>query len=139
MSFSEVFHVIRTVRKASTIGAEAGRAAAEEGKGFSPMAPYEFLRMGSLAGKATLMGGPGLGGLTIGGLAALSVLSYFSQFIQPGGQLVLPDPSSGISYSDQTREALLNKIYGPQKGNEIWQNEFSGRSIEVDLRTKYPG
>jgi hypothetical protein len=138
MSLSEVFHVVRTVRKASTIGKEAGRAAEGGGASISALAPFEALRMTQLVGRATLLGGPGLGAAAVGGLAVLGILGYFSQFIQPGGQLLLPDPTSGISYADQARQALMVRIYGPQKGNEIWQNEFAGRSIEVDLRTKYP-
>jgi hypothetical protein len=138
MSFSEVYHVVRTVRKASTIGREAGKAAEGAGKGVSPMAGFDVLRMSSMAGKAAMVGGPVAAGATVGAVGTLAVLSYFSQFIQPGGQLVLPDPSSGINYADQARETLMKKIYGPQKGNEIWQNEFSSRTSEIDLRTQHP-
>jgi len=137
LSFSEIFHVVRTVRKASTIGREAARA--EQGTGeVSALAPFEALRMTTLVGRATLSGGPGAGAAAAGGLAVLGILGYFSQFIQPGGQLLLPDPTTGISYADQTRQALLVRIYGPQAGNAIWQSESSERSIEVDLRSKYP-
>ena len=137
MSFSEIFHVIRTVRKASVIGREVGRA--EQGTGeVSPLSPFEALRMTSLVSQASIAGGPGVAAVAGGGLAALGILGYFSQFIQPGGNLLLSDPNSGMAYADQARQALLVRIYGSQAGNAIFHNEFSNRSIEVDLRSKYP-
>ncbi len=137
MSFSEVFHVIRTVRKASVIGREVGRA--EQGKAeVSPLSAFEAMRMTSLVSQASIAGGPGVAAAAAGGLAILGILGYFSQFIQPGGNLLLSDPNSVMAYADQARQALLVKIFGSQAGNAIFQNEFSNRSIEVDLRSKYP-
>ncbi len=43
-----------------------------------------------------------------------------------------------MAYADQARQALLVRIFGSQAGNAIWQNEYSNRTIEVDLRSKYP-
>jgi hypothetical protein len=137
MSFSEIFHVIRTVRKASVIGKEVGRA--EQGKAeVSPLSAFEAMRMTSLVSQASFAGGPGVAAAAAGGLAVLAILGYFSQFIQPGGNILLSDPNSGMAYADQARQALLVKIFGSQAGNAIFQNEFSNRTIEVDLRSKYP-
>ncbi len=137
MSFSEIFHVIRTVRKASVIGREVGRA--EQGTGdVSPLSAFEAMRMTSLVSQASFAGGPGVAAAAAGGLAVLGILGYFSQFIQPGGGVLLSDPNSGMAYADQARQALLVRIFGSQAGNAIWQNEYSNRTIEVDLRSKYP-
>ncbi len=137
MSFSEIFHVIRTVRKASVIGREIGRA--EQGKAeVSPLSAFEAMRMTSLVSQASFAGGPGVAAAAAGGLAVLGILGYFSQFIQPGGNILLSDPNSGMAYADQARQALLVKVFGSQAGNAIFQNEFSNRAIEVDLRSKYP-
>jgi len=137
MSFSEIFHVIRTVRKASVIGREVGRA--EQGRAeISPMSAFEAMRMTSLVSQASLAGGPGVAAAAAGGLAVLGILGYFSQFIQPGGNILLSDPNSGMAYTDQARQALLVRIFGSQAGNAIFQNELSNRTIEVDLRSKYP-
>ena len=137
MSFSEIFHVVRTVRKASVIGREVARTEIGTGE-ISPLSAFEAMRMTSLVSQASIAGGPGVAVAAAGGLAVLGILGYFSQFIQPGGQLLLPDPTTGISYADQTRQALLVRIYGPQAGNAIWQSESNERSIEIDLRSKYP-
>jgi hypothetical protein len=137
MSFSEIFHVIRTVRKASVIGREVGRA--EQGRAeISPLSAFEAMRMTNLVSQASFAGGPGVAAAAAGGLAVLGILGYFSQFIQPGGNILLSDPNSGMAYADQARQSLLVKIFGSQAGNAIFQNEFSDRTIEVDLRSKYP-
>jgi len=96
------------------------------------------MRMTSLVSQASIAGGPGIAAAAAGGLAVLGILGYFSQFIQPGGNILLSDPNSGMAYADQSRQALLVRIFGSQAGNAIFQNEFTNRTIEVDLRSKYP-
>ena len=137
MSFSEIFHVVRTVRKASVIGKEVARTEIGTGE-ISPLSAFEAMRMTSLVSQASIAGGPGVAAAAAGGLAVLGILGYFSQFIQPGGSILLSDPNSGMAYADQSRQALLVRIFGSQTGNAIFQNEFTNRTIEVDLRSKYP-
>ena len=104
----------------------------------SPLSAFEAMRMTSLVSQASIAGGPGVAAAAAGGLAVLGILGYFSQFIQPGGNILLSDPNSGMAYADQSRQALLVRIFGSQAGNAIFQNEFSNRTIEIDLRSKYP-
>src|SRR5438093_13421842 len=130
MSFSEIFHVIRTVRKASVIGREVGRA--EQGTGeLSPLSGFEAMRMTSLVSQASIAGGPGVAAAAAGGLAVLGILGYFSQFIQPGGNILLSDPNSGMAYADQSRQALLDRIFGSQNSNAICHDEFTTHTNDV--------
>src|SRR2546428_13585404 len=137
MSYSEIFHVVRTGRKAGVIGREVGRA--EQGTGeISPLSAFEAMRMTSLVSQASIAGGPGVAAAAAGGLAVLGILGYFSQFVQPGGNILLSDPNSGMAYADQARQALLVRIFEAQAGNAIWPNAYSNRTVEVELRSKYP-
>lgn len=139
MSFLEVRHVLMTVRKAGTLGSDVARMQAGGTSPFSAVQTgFEALRIQSEAMRASMLFGSGIAGAFLGGLGTIAALSYVSQFIQPGGQFVMPDPSKGTSYADQVRQAQLVKIYGAQEGNAIWQNEFTSRTIEVDLRSKVP-
>src|SRR2546426_10709529 len=104
MSFSEIFHVIRTVRKASVIGREVGRA--EQGTGeVSPLSAFEAMRMTSLVSQASITGGPGVAAAAARGLAVLRIPGYFRPFLQPGGNNLVSDPHSGRAYRDQARPA----------------------------------
>src|SRR5437773_12028987 len=137
MSFSEIFHVIRTVRKASVVGREVGRA--EQGTGeISPLSAFEAMRMTSLVSQASIAGGPGVAAAAAGGLAVVGILGYFSQFIQPGRNMLLSYPNSVMHYADQSRQALLVRIFGSQAGHAIFQYEFTNRTIEVAVRRNYP-
>src|SRR5205809_5894865 len=97
MSFSEIFHVIRTVRKASVIGREVARTEIGTGE-ISPLSAFEAMRMTSLVSQASIAGGPGVAAAAAGGVAVLGILGYFGKFIQPGGNILLSDRTTVVAY-----------------------------------------
>jgi hypothetical protein len=95
--------------------------------------PTSFAASG-LAVAITAMESPYLAAIIIPLIAA----SISGQFIQ-SGQLIMPDPTTGLAYSDIVQRFTYQKIYGIAEGDKIWNLQFSNRQIEVDLRSKYPG
>src|SRR5438445_11330954 len=110
MSFSEIFHVVRTVRKASVIGKEVARTEIGTGQ-ISPLSAFEAMRMTSLVSQASIAGGPGVAAAAAGRLAVLGILGYFSQFIQAGGHILLSAPNRGMADADSSRQALLARFF----------------------------
>lgn len=53
--------------------------------------------------------------------------------------IILPDNVfRPWEYADKVRRLTLEKVYGAQEGDKIWQAEWNQRSIDIDLRTRMP-
>jgi hypothetical protein len=76
-------------------------------------------------------------GLVLGGLIAMGVMQ---QFYQPVAQtIVLPDNLwRPWEYADKVRRLTLEKVYGTEKGDVVWNTEWNQRSTQIDLRSRAP-
>ena len=128
MSFEHVFHVLRTVRKASVLGREA---AAGLEQGTSPLTPLSAFHLASMS--PLLAANPELAAV-IGLLTATGLVSRFNQ---PGLGVVFPDSlGRPWEYADKIRRLALEKMYGTEQGDRMMNLEFSTRTTMIDLRAK---
>jgi|SRR6266446_1165734 len=108
-----ILRVVRTVRRAESLG-RAGGTAATGGREPDPMSTS--IQLLSLAGFAYMQ--PELLALIL----PLIAYSAYEAYITGS-----PD--------DQKKRAL-EQVYGPREGDQIFQTEWSTRRIEIDLRSK---
>ena len=73
-------------------------------------------------------------------MAALVAIGALSQFYQPAlGGLVFPDNAfRPWDYADKVRRLTLERVYGTEKGDTIWNAEWSQRQLNIDLRSRAP-
>jgi len=127
MSEMGVFRIVRYVRRG---GGLARTLRPEQGGGTSPESMFSIGHVAAQVGMLAMTPTP-LGMVALAALAISLVVSVVGPSVS--GQAPPPWYTA-----DQTRQWTLVKLYGQEMGNEIYNNERSHRSIEVDLRTKVP-
>jgi hypothetical protein len=126
-SLGTSLHVVRTVRRAQFAGQEASSTA---GGGV----PDISLLTNAMSMALAVMSNPLMLALLVPVIAATATAPFIMS-----GQLVLPDLSgAGIPYADIQRQWTLQKVFGSTEGKRIWDNEWSTRTMMVDLRAKMP-
>jgi hypothetical protein len=125
-----VFRVTRLVKR-------TGAAARGRGGVSAQAAPTQLL---SIMRAASIH--PVIAAAMIATMAFASVEPYLA--VALGQQTVMPlDPITQVFTSpqataDRQRQWTLQHIYGTEVGNQIYQQEWSHRADEIDLRTKVP-
>jgi len=128
LSFEHVFHVIRTVRKASFLGKEAAVGAE---KGTSPVSTMSAFHLASMS--PLLAANPELAAV-VGILIATGLIS---QLNQPGLGIVFPDSlGRPWEYADKVRRLTLERMYGKEQGDRMMNLEWNTRTTMIDLRAK---
>src|SRR6266446_6882829 len=102
------------------MGRRVGREVVHPEQAMDPVAAFHMSRVADRLSTLPLP----LIGVLVSLMAVAAVVAATSPFIQEG-QFLAPDPTRGLTYTDQVRQNLLKRIYGPQEGDRIWQNEFS--------------
>ena|SRR5437867_4487863 len=114
MSIYEVLRVVRTVRRSESVGHATGSTAAG-GAGFNYYSLISVL------------------GLTA---VAVSQPEFLALMIPLIGYSAYAAYTAGTP--DQQRQRLLETIYGKDEGDKLYNQEWSHRQIEIDLRSKAP-
>jgi hypothetical protein len=77
------------------------------------------------------------------GAAMLGILAF--QAVQPilayyAGALGAADPRvvTGMSESDRMHQWVLQRLYGPHEGENLFRKQWGDRVTEVDVRGKLP-
>ena len=124
--------VTRTVRR----GQFVGRAAGEAGGGGGLAEPGTI----AASGLALIVSGAEYGPEAMAALAGLVAVGALAQFYQPNlGGIVFPDNiHRPWEYADKVRRLTLERLYGTEKGDNVWNSEWSQRSIQIDLRSRAP-
>lgn len=131
-SLRQGLRVTRVVRRTQFVGRGGGEAASGLGGG----------EAGSLAAGALslIVTANEFGPEVAASMAALVAIGALSQFYQPNlGALVFPDSvNRPWEYADKVRRLTLEKMYGTEKGDNVWNAEWNQRSINIDLRSRAP-